>query len=231
MTRLRSNTAEAVVSLDGFDRLVVVAPHPDDEVLACGLLLAHAATCRLDTIVIAVTDGEAAYPDHDPEILAAVRRREQAEALAELGVGPELIDRVGVPDGSVADHVEHLATVIGGHLTPDVTTLLIAPSIHDWHPDHEACGRAALLARRRSHRSIPQWSSLFWAHHHPERLLASRPEFVRVTGSCELVDARRRAVARHRSQFATPTAAAPILDEALISHLDEPVELYVREPS
>jgi len=41
----------------GVCRLVVVAPHPDDEVLACGGLLCAAAGIGLEVQVVAVTDG------------------------------------------------------------------------------------------------------------------------------------------------------------------------------
>ena len=40
-------------------RLVVVSPHPDDEVLACGGLMALAAQAGVAITVISVTDGEA----------------------------------------------------------------------------------------------------------------------------------------------------------------------------
>lgn len=39
-------------------RLVVVAPHPDDEVRACGALLAMHAQRGGESLIVAVTDGE-----------------------------------------------------------------------------------------------------------------------------------------------------------------------------
>ena len=59
---------------------VVVAPHPDDETLLSGGLIAHQARAGVPVIVLAVTDGEAAYPG-DPDGLARQRRREQRQAL------------------------------------------------------------------------------------------------------------------------------------------------------
>jgi len=46
-------------------RVVVVSPHPDDEVLACGGLLALHARRGGEVMVVAVTDGEASHRD-DP---------------------------------------------------------------------------------------------------------------------------------------------------------------------
>jgi len=63
--------------LGGAGRVLVVAPHPDDELLACGGLmrLASDAGCRIQ--VVAVTDGEACYPDETwwtPSRLRQARR-------------------------------------------------------------------------------------------------------------------------------------------------------------
>lgn len=49
--------------MQGGQRLVVVAPHPDDEVLGCGGLIAAARAAGVPVLIIALTDGEQAYPD------------------------------------------------------------------------------------------------------------------------------------------------------------------------
>ena len=43
--------------------LLVIAPHPDDETLAVGGLIAAQRAKGLEVVVVAVTDGENAYPD------------------------------------------------------------------------------------------------------------------------------------------------------------------------
>ncbi len=227
MTILDLLATDAVIGAD-VDRIVVVAPHPDDEVLACGLLLATAVDRGIAVRVVAVTDGEAAYPGHDPIGLARLRRREQLAALAELGVGSDSVHRMGLPDGRVADHVQTLAEAIGGHCSRG--TLLVAPSEHDWHPDHEACGRAVRLLPGASYTA--SWSSLFWAHHHPERLVSSGPRLLRLEGTEGQRTARQRAIACHRSQFCHPTGrGVPILSQDRIAHLARPFETYVEVDS
>ena len=223
MTILELLAADASIG-DDIDRVVVVAPHPDDEVLACGLLLAAAVERGLAVRVIAVTDGEAAYPGHDPDELARLRRREQVAALAELGIGADAVHRVGLPDGRVGDHLATLADAIVAHCSSG--SLLVAPSVHDWHPDHEACGEA--VRRLPSTSCAVRWSSLFWAHHHPERLVSSGPRLLRLEGTERQRAARQRAVAQHRSQFRHLTGrGAPILNVDRISHLSQPFETYV----
>jgi hypothetical protein len=74
------------------------------------------------------------------------------------------------------------------------------------------------------------WSSLFWALHHPERLIAIDPPIIRFAGTIDAHKARARAVVCHRSQFQSPTGGpAPILTDHLVAHFARPAELYVRE--
>ena len=68
--------ASATALFGDAQRLVVVSPHPDDEVLACGGLMALAHQSGLRVMVVSVTDGEACYPDQQawsPERLRIAR--------------------------------------------------------------------------------------------------------------------------------------------------------------
>ena len=84
-------------------RLVVVAPHPDDEVLGAGGLLQYMAAVGVETLVVAVTDGEAFYPGAAAQgyDLPAMRAAESQVALERLGCGTTPIQRLGFPDGAV----------------------------------------------------------------------------------------------------------------------------------
>ncbi|MFP4310998.1 MAG: N-acetyl-1-D-myo-inositol-2-amino-2-deoxy-alpha-D-glucopyranoside deacetylase [Nitriliruptoraceae bacterium] len=70
--------------------LLSVHPHPDDEAIACGGVLARAAAQGVRTVVVTCTGGEEgenlAGIDLGATPLAEHRRRELAAALAELGV-------------------------------------------------------------------------------------------------------------------------------------------------
>lgn len=228
MTRLLdalpANHVEEMVPLhlEG-GRLVVVVPHPDDEALATGGLIAHHVAAGDRVLVIAVTDGEGAFPDWDGDELAAVRRNEQEAALAELGVDLDEVVRLRLPDASVARHGAQLADTLTAVV--DHRDVLVAPSPWDWHADHEACGRAARAAAGRV-ASRTLWST-FWAHHHPEHLLQHVRPLFRFSLSTDDAERRARAVACHRSQFGTDGRDAVVRPEQL-SHLASPVEYYHR---
>ena len=200
-------------------RTVVVCPHPDDEALATGGLIARQMARGVAVLIIAVTDGEAAFSRVPDPALASVRRGEQSESLRRLGHDPAQTVRLGLPDGSVGRHEGDISKA----LTQLVASgdLLVAPSCHDWHPDHEACGRAAGIAAAKL--GCDLLGSLFWAHHHPGSI---PPGAVLAVLSLREDERQRRlaAVSAHQSQLSPGT---PVVEPKHLRHLDRPVEFYL----
>lgn len=126
-------------------RAVVVAPHPDDEILAIGGLLATLARQGGAVRILAITDGTASHPGSSwftPDRLARLRPQESEAALRALGIDPaHAIDRCRVPDGQVAANVGAVTTWLRARLLP--SDVMFIPSRFDGHPDHEACASAA----------------------------------------------------------------------------------------
>jgi len=118
--------------LDG-SPLVVLAPHPDDEVFGCGGVLAQAVASGAEVRVVIVTDGGAQGE-------AATRRAEALEAARRLGLPePELwglADRSLQPDDSeLAARLEALLLKVAPHV-------VLVPSTAEVHPDHRALALA-----------------------------------------------------------------------------------------
>ncbi|MEJ8822375.1 PIG-L family deacetylase [Variovorax humicola] len=133
-------------------RAVVVAPHPDDEVLAVGGLLAQLAAQEREICVVAVTDGIATPVDspHWPPALdnrTRMRPIESRRALHRLGVAAEPV-RLGFPDGSL--HI--LRRMLAERLLPLLrpTDVVFTTWRMDGPPDHEATGHACAFAAARS---------------------------------------------------------------------------------
>lgn len=198
----------------------VVVPHPDDEVLMFGGLIQLQRSRGVDVRVVAVTDGDASYPQIDPERLGSIRRREQGEALSVLGVGDRAVRRLGVPDGAVAEW----ETAVADAVAELDTAIVVAPWVHDHHCDHEATGRAALRAAAQTGAAI--YFGLFWSwtHTDPEQLTHER--LLRLPLAPEKVAGRRDAIARHRSQI-TDDIAPALLSRETLEPLDWTDEYYV----
>jgi LmbE family N-acetylglucosaminyl deacetylase len=128
----------------GGRRVVVLAAHPDDEVLGVGGLLTALAARGSQIVAVWATDGEASHPGShviEPEQLAWLRRAESRRALAALGVVPTLSAVLGLPDGGLGDSLPALRAAVRDLVGPD--DVVLAPWRGDGHPDHEAVGSVA----------------------------------------------------------------------------------------
>ena len=172
-------------------RLVVVAPHPDDEVLGAGGLLQHMDRIGVETVVLAVTDGEASHPGARALgcDLAAARCNETRVALDRLGCGSVDVQRLRFPDGAVAEQVRQLTDVLGRLLGPD--DLCLSPWRWDGHPDHDASGHAAVAAARLTRARVLEY--LVWTWH-----WATPEDAVMPWRQCRRLNLERRQIARKR---------------------------------
>lgn len=113
------------------ERLLVLAPHPDDEVIACGGLIAqHLRENRKVRIVIATNGAEQGG--------GASREDESRRGVATLGEGAEL-DFLGFPDRGLDDGVSDRLRDVLRSFRPD---LILVPSPIEIHPDHVALSHA-----------------------------------------------------------------------------------------
>ena len=206
-------------------RTVVVAPHPDDEVLgAAGIIsIQSAAGARVD--VVAVTNGEAAYPDVDRTTLAELRRSEQGAALSALVQPVPAVHRLSFGDGQVQDHEEDLYELLGKIVLAD--DLLVAPWTNDHHCDHEAVGRAA--ARVADEVGCGLAASLFWAWQHTDPTDEAAGAIRRLDLDAATLSRRSAAMACHRTQVSDVVAPA-ILSTLDLEPLTWPAEYYLVRP-
>jgi LmbE family N-acetylglucosaminyl deacetylase len=129
---------------------LVLAPHPDDETIGCGLLLAKMAQNGRGTSVILATDGDRGWfssmPRPEPDAIVQIRHREWHRALDVLAVPKESRFTLGFPDGTLRDHEEEAAQRIGDLLRNLSPTKVFVTKPLDAHPDHQALARATRRA-------------------------------------------------------------------------------------
>lgn len=203
------------VLLDRYDALVVIAAHPDDEVLGAGLLMTEAAARGMPVSVIVVTDGAASSPEQD---LAHTRRLETTEAVAMLAPRAH-VEFLGFPDGATR---EHRAEIVGElrHVLRDAgpRTILAAPWRGDGHRDHRVIGEImAEVAGENTLLEYPIWM-WHWAHPDRTRLPWDRLEELPGDGSV-----KRRALGVFRSQTSGPQ---PVLRPEMLQHFDRDAEVF-----
>src|ERR1035438_406582 len=106
------------------NRVVVFAPHPDDEVLGCGGALADLLDrgARLD--VVLVTDGAAGARDAEERgRIAATRMEESRRALDALGGGAGHAG--GLPDRGLRDRLEEVEALLARWLVEAAPGLVL----------------------------------------------------------------------------------------------------------
>lgn len=151
--------APAPAPLDGFRpaRLLVLAPHPDDEVIGCAGLMRQCldAGGTVAALFMTVEGGRSIVK---PSLRDGADRRLAECADAQRLLGYQVREHLDFPERSLAARgpafealVQRLETRLEAH---DPEALLV-PNPDDVHPDHAAAARAAgeaVLRRRRAGR-------------------------------------------------------------------------------
>ncbi|MFF7709982.1 PIG-L family deacetylase [Pseudomonas sp. NPDC007930] len=211
-------------------RLVVAAPHPDDEVLACGGLLAALAPRPQAVTLLSVTDGDGSHPGSSlwpPARLRHERRQESTRALTRLGYDTRVLDwhPLSLPDGELAACKSELLEHLCAHLNP--SDRLLSTWRHDGHCDHETLGEVAAQAARLTGAVLieaPVWA-WHWAKPDDPRLPWARARKFMLDE--HTLARKRQAIAEHATQLhADPsTQAPPVLAPETLGRLLQPFEL------
>lgn len=126
-------------------RVLVVAPHPDDETIACGGTLARLVDAGAVVTVVFATDGEATRGASAPPDEIARRRRGEARAACSV-LGVDRVRHLGFADGSLAERRDELTEALRTIALEVVPDGVLVPWFLDGHPDHRAASLAAAAA-------------------------------------------------------------------------------------
>ena len=203
-----------LANVTGCSPILVVAPHPDDESLGCGGLIAETIRLGREVHIVVVTDGARSHPKsitHPKQRLQALRRAETIEAAAILGVPGTHVSFLSIPDGH-APHFGKGARAAGQRLAAlarDVAaTTLFTSWDYDMHPDHVASHRYARMAARAT--DVRLFSYPVWAWLLPPDTLVPNLHLEGFAVDIQhSVAVKRAAVLSHRSQTTEMIADDP----------------------
>jgi LmbE family N-acetylglucosaminyl deacetylase/SAM-dependent methyltransferase len=170
-------------------RIVVVAPHPDDETLSLGATLSDLSAQNVDVTVVFATHG-----GNGPE--STSRRTEGDRATAALGAGIAVL-WWDLPDGGLdaarGELCRRLAELI------DERTVVFAPVECDGHSDHDAAARAAEEAVRQQSAVLINYPVWLWHWATPADMDWSRVRTL--APSLRGLDAKKSAIDCYPSQM------------------------------
>jgi LmbE family N-acetylglucosaminyl deacetylase len=126
-------------------RVLIVAPHPDDETLGCGGSISLLCRKGYDVNVLIISDGTGSHPNsqkYPAPILQSIRSQETLTALAILGVDRSAITFLNLKDGAIPTVTApkfHPAKVLcRNYLQVTAPDTIFVPWRLDPHPDHRA---------------------------------------------------------------------------------------------
>lgn len=222
----------------GSGGLVVIAPHPDDESLGCGGLIAEARAEDRPTRVVIVTDGTGSHPgsaSHPRDRLRSLREEEARSAVGALGLDPDqdlvflrLPDRFAPSDGPDADKA--IEAIVGCVKEVGAEALFVTWR-HDPHCDHQASYKIARGVQNRvPHLRLFEYS--VWGSALPPAMpIEEAFDGFRIDIAADQAR-KRRAIAAHRSQTTDLIHDDPSafrLSAEDLARFDLPYEVFFEE--
>ena len=219
----------------GSGTCLVLAPHPDDESLGCGGLIAACCAAGRPPVVAILTDGSGSHPGsraYPPARLAALRKAEVTQAVEHLGLPAERLVFLGESDtkaprnGVAFDRVtRQLAAWLAAF---DCTTILV-PWRDDPHTDHEAAALVGEAAARLTNVRLLAYPVWGWTLLPDSIVPDQNVRGWRLEIEAHL-PAKLRAIAAHASQYGGLIQDDPAgfqLPANLLSIFDQPWETFL----
>jgi LmbE family N-acetylglucosaminyl deacetylase len=221
------------------DRVLFVAPHPDDETLATGIAIQSALEAGATVRVLYATDGDNnpwpqrwlekrwSIGEAERERWGARRRQEAAQALAALALGGRVgpASPFGWPDQGLAAALMRddraVATLLES-IAAFAPTSIFMPALDDRHPDHSALHVMLQLALLRTGSAAQGYCYIVHGAPHVPDATADPAPFTRKAAAMEayasqLALSRRRLgewLARPECFITLERPLAPDLDDA-----------------
>jgi LmbE family N-acetylglucosaminyl deacetylase len=133
--------------------ILVIAPHPDDEVIGCGGSLCLHAEQGDRVAVTFLTSGELGLKKLRREQAWAIREAEARKAAKILGI--KSLNFLRLPDWCIGDDIPAAAKALATVLRAEQPDLIYLPHPADGHPDHQASLTILRVALKSSRLGLP----------------------------------------------------------------------------
>lgn len=171
--------------------VLVIAPHPDDEVIGCGGAVCLHAKDGDRVSAVFLTSGEIGLRHLPKEKAWGIREREAKQAAKILGIAN--LHFLRQPDWTLGDHVKEASSLLAPVLEKEKPQIIYLPHPEDGHPDHQAALGILRTALKRIRKLNPQLLAYeIWSP------LASHDVVTNIT---PVMPRKVRALRAHRSQL------------------------------
>jgi len=216
-------------------KIVVFAPHPDDETLACGGTIILETRKGNRVHLIFMTDGRNSHtttPDSFPkpsrEEIKIIRKSEALKAAEILGVAKGNISFLDYYDGTLKDEISSAAEMVQKHLNEIQPTYIFMPAAADTHRDHYSTNSIVLAATKKSGLSLVLFEYVIWAGDEKFNEMLKMPNLV-TNDISSVLPQKLKALDCYQSQvgsFLNGQPQIPVLNEKFLARFKLPVEHF-----
>jgi len=214
---------------------LVLAPHPDDETLGCGVTIMRKVEAGTPVQVVVVTDGST-YPPHKTAAQnIATRDAELRAACSVLGLDDRSIVHLSFPETQLHLAGDALVDAVSDLVKSACPDDVLVTSEADPHSDHAALGEATRRALAGTGVRLCVYP--IWQWERPRSWIrtlqgSSRPERI---GTAGYLERKQQAVAAYVSQLSAAAGGELIGDYGLtpgfIAHFMGSHEIFFPIPS
>ena len=216
--------------------ILVLAPHPDDESLGCGGLIAAAHASGRAVFVLVLTDGTGSHPGsvaYPAARLRQLREAESREAAGKLGLPGQNVRFLGLRDANApqsGEAAETAAQAVAEHARACKAATILTTWRHDPHCDHLAASLIGARAADLSGAELFEYPVWGWTLPGRRLLEAGPVAGFRLDVSAHLPE-KRRAIECHRSQLGqviTDDPAGFVLEARFVALFTGAYEIFLR---
>lgn len=234
-TRLRHLPFTGLNELIGSGNILVLAPHPDDESLGCGGLIAAACMAGRPPEVLILTDGTGSHPSsvmYPAPRLRTVREKEAKDATQILGLPPDQLRFMGLPDTAAPTHgpaFQNAVEAIVAVMEVTGCRVVAAPCLWDPHCDHVAAHLMAKEAALHSGGRLLSYPTWVWTIPDTTELPIASVHGWRLDVTAHL-PTKHKAIAAHASQCSDLIPDDPggfRMPRNLLTAFEQPFEVFL----
>ena len=212
---------------------LILAPHPDDETLGCGVTVMRKVAAGTPVHIVVMTDGRNWPPDRDPADNIATRAAELREACRRLGLGDRDVTHLSFPPDGLHSAGDSLVDAVADALRIHQPLDVLSTSEADPHSDHSALGIAARRAVAGTNSRLLVYP--IWQWERPRRWIrmvreSSWPEQV---ATDDYLERKQEIIGVYRSQLSSSAGGDLVgmgLTPRFVGNFLGPYEIFFRVP-
>jgi LmbE family N-acetylglucosaminyl deacetylase len=212
-------------------RVVIFAPHPDDDILACGGSIALKVKQGYEICIVYMTNGRNSHlyelgisSDPSPSELAEIRKEEAKRALSVFGIDRDTLIFLNFEDGKLENNRYAAEGVVKQILKNQQPMEVYFPTRWDTHRDH----RATNIIVGESLKAIHFRGSAYLYTICGDKEEANRFNKEKSIDISSVLALKKKAMQEHKSQVTKlfPKQERAILDESFLDKFLGNVEIF-----